>query len=225
MTKWTDHVKAYAKKHGCSYKEAMQKSKHTYGGMLRLPEQILHEVSGYVRPPRVHEVQQQFQGYTHRILPLEHGVREQETRRARNIHNLGVMNANRRERLREYNDYLQQDPDEILADIQHENPDQRIPLEELRQMYRVTGRPIPYLLINAYPMLGTGMKKKKGGVLPPNDDLILIQFSKWLIQNHKYSGISKHDLREYIRVAIQNPALTQQRNHLERLYEEYLVLK
>ena len=37
LTKWTDHVKAYCKKHGCSYKEGLQKAKHTYkkGGMMR----------------------------------------------------------------------------------------------------------------------------------------------------------------------------------------------
>lgn len=30
MTAWTDHVKAYAKKHGVSYKEAMGKAKESY---------------------------------------------------------------------------------------------------------------------------------------------------------------------------------------------------
>lgn len=36
MTKWTEHVKSYCKKHKCSYKEGLQKAKHTYtGGMLK----------------------------------------------------------------------------------------------------------------------------------------------------------------------------------------------
>ena len=30
MTAWTDHVKAYAKKHSISYKEAMMKAKESY---------------------------------------------------------------------------------------------------------------------------------------------------------------------------------------------------
>jgi hypothetical protein len=30
MTAWTDHVKAYAKKNGISYKEAMMKAKESY---------------------------------------------------------------------------------------------------------------------------------------------------------------------------------------------------
>ena len=30
MSEWIDHVKAYAKKHGVSYKEAMSKAKASY---------------------------------------------------------------------------------------------------------------------------------------------------------------------------------------------------
>lgn len=30
LNPWVQHVKAYAKQHGCSYKEALKKAKETY---------------------------------------------------------------------------------------------------------------------------------------------------------------------------------------------------
>jgi hypothetical protein len=35
MTKWLEHVKAFQKKNGCTYKEAMTRAKQTYGGSLK----------------------------------------------------------------------------------------------------------------------------------------------------------------------------------------------
>lgn len=137
-----------------------------YGGMDRLPQESLHEISGFLRPPRVHQTQQQFPGYTHRIMPVEHGVREQQRIRARNIQNLGVMNENRRERMEAAREFVESPVQEQIAEIEN-----GLPILHVRQMYRMTNANLPYQLLIRYPAIGSGRKggvrKDKDIILPP----------------------------------------------------------
>jgi len=148
---------ARASSDGCV---ASGKKGRMYGGMDRLPQEALHEISGFLRPPRVHEVQQQFPGYTHRIMPVEHGVREQQRIRDRNVQNLGVMTANRRERLEEARYFVELPVEEQIAEIEA-----GLPILHVREMYAMTNSNLPYQLLIRYPAIG-GSKVRKGGMIP-----------------------------------------------------------
>jgi hypothetical protein len=136
-----------------------------YGGMDRLPQEMLHGISGYLRPPRVHEVQQQFPGYAQGNFALEHGVRERQRIRDRNVRNLGVMNANRQERMEAAIEFVQSPVQEQIAEIEG-----GLPILQVRQMYRMTNANLPYQLLIRYPAVGSG---RKGGMPRKDKDIIL----------------------------------------------------
>lgn len=143
------------------------KGKKRMGGMDRLPQEMLHGISGYLRPPRVHEVQQQFPGYAQGNFALEHGVRERQRIRDRNAQNLGLMNANRRERMEEAIHFVQLPVQEQIAEIEG-----GLPVLHVREMYAMTNANLPYQLLIRYPAIG-GRKVRKGGMPRKDKDIIL----------------------------------------------------
>ena len=160
------------------------------GGMMRLPPEALQEISNFVeqRPPRQ-------QLLTEGRLALERGLREPHLVRARNTRNLNVMNAGRRTVLQEANDYLRQDPETILEDLQNPDPNEQMPVLQLRQMYMMTGRPIPYQLLVAFPMIGQGIKKIKGGVIPVRTDQ---QLESLQDQGQQQGARNFQEIEEYV---------------------------
>jgi hypothetical protein len=69
-----------------------------YGGMMKLPTDVLHEISGYQRKPRTQIIQTRFpenlrlvRGYVPNSLALEHGVHETSTRTGRLYTEFGSM--------------------------------------------------------------------------------------------------------------------------------------
>jgi hypothetical protein len=158
MNKWIEHVKKVQSKTGLSWKESLITAKKSYkkvGGMEKLPEASLHDISAYLRNPYVHDEQLRMNGYTPFHISVEHGDRERQIRNHRNIENLARMNENRQGRIREAHEFIDSPIDRQLAEIQSEED-----IRHVNEMYRTTGRPIPYELIQ----IGIGGRRKRKGV-------------------------------------------------------------
>jgi hypothetical protein len=162
MTKWIEHVKAYAKKHKCSYKEALQRAKHTYGGMIKgsLAQRAFNSLS----QPELRQYNQAVEeGEVPRHNMMEHFVRKHHKRQRANIreHKYGPLlqeiNQQRQDLLSEARDFVRYPVQEQINLIQ-QNPDLHIVLM-IKDFYRITGHPIPYELLQLHPEIGQGIRK------------------------------------------------------------------
>jgi hypothetical protein len=82
MTAWIDHVKAYAKKNGCTYKEALSKARATYKPSAKMPKKkggampcIERKIGGAKMMP-LKQVKSEVKSLGHKLSRVVNGVRK-----------------------------------------------------------------------------------------------------------------------------------------------------
>jgi len=80
MTAWIDHVKAYAKKNGCTYKEALSKARATYKPSAKMPKKkggampCIERKIGGAMPLK--QVKSEVKSLGHKLSRVVNGVRK-----------------------------------------------------------------------------------------------------------------------------------------------------